>query len=118
MNCASVSTPSATRLHAELVSEIYDGADGGEAGGVLVDAGDERPVDLDGVDGKLVKDAEGRVAGAEVVDGDRDAEVLQGLKALRGFFEAGDDEALPSLSNSRRGGRQPAELESVADGSG
>ena len=54
--------------------EPDDGADQRRAGGLgSVEWLDEGPIDLQDVDGEPLEIAKGRVAGAEVVDGDGDA---------------------------------------------
>ncbi len=47
-------------------------------------ADDERAVDLERVDGELAEVGERRVAGAEVVDGDAHAELLDLAQAAHG----------------------------------
>ena len=64
-------------FHAEGVGHaddvFYDGSVSFRGG----DAFDEEAVDFEGVEGELAQAAEGGVAGAEVVDGDADAEVAE-----------------------------------------
>src|SRR5687768_16584995 len=67
--------PFGHRLHAEAAGEGYDGADDGEALRVPLGNGmDEAAVDLERVERRLAQIAERRIAGAEIVHGEADAE--------------------------------------------
>jgi len=70
---------------------VGEGDDGAGDGGVVVvvgQAGDERLVDLQDVDGQALEVAERGVAGAEVVDRQLQAELLERLEDRQGFLLA------------------------------
>lgn len=73
----------------EIVSEGGDGLNEGGVSAAAQHVGDERAVDLDRVDGKLVNIGEGRVTGAEVVEGEFEPSGLERVK----LSEAGLDVA-------------------------
>ena len=60
-------------LQAHAAAELQQALDEGGGGRLGDDVGDEGPVDLDGVDRQPVQGGDGRVAGAEVVEGEGDA---------------------------------------------
>jgi len=62
---------------AEAVGYGDDGVDDGVGAAGVADAIDEGAVDLEALDGELVELAEGRVASAEVVDGEGDADLCE-----------------------------------------
>ena len=64
----------------DVVREIDDAAHDREVARVAPERRDEAAVDLDDGDRKVLHVRERRVAGAEVVDGERDAEVVQRLE--------------------------------------
>src|SRR5205823_13936829 len=68
--------PLGERLEAELLAELHERVQQHLRLGRLRDRRDERTVDLQDVDGKLPQVRERRVTGAEVVDGNADAERL------------------------------------------
>ena len=76
----AVSMPSAIAHQAERVGEAGDVGRDRRALGVVLHALDERPVDLDHVDGEAAQLLQRREAGAEVVDGDTHAERVQLLE--------------------------------------
>ena len=59
-------------FHPQVVGQGDDGFDDGGVLAVRADPRNERPVDLEGVEGEAVQIAERRVAGAEVVQGQTD----------------------------------------------
>src|SRR5713101_9932377 len=76
-SCSAVSTPSATTFNCKVCASMMDCPGDRRVTCPFSDVGDERPVDLEGVDGKMLQVAEGRVAGPEIVDRDADPEVLE-----------------------------------------
>ena len=64
------------RLEVELLGDVRDGAHDLLALRLLVDALDQRAVDLQHVDRQASEVFEGRVAGAEVVERDAHAQLL------------------------------------------
>src|SRR5580693_6406596 len=75
------------QLQAERLSEPDDGADYGQVAGVGAQVADEPGVDLEHVDRKGLQVRQHRIAGAEVVDGDLDPDLLE----LREGFARGFD---------------------------
>ena len=71
----SVSTPSATVSQAEGAGQADDRPDDRQVVGVVPEVADEAPVDFEHVDGQRLELGERAVPGAEVVDGDLDADV-------------------------------------------
>jgi hypothetical protein len=72
-------------FYAECFAELDECVDEGVGRFVgFGDAGDERAVDFEGVDGELAEVGERAVAGAEVVDRDAHAECLERSQPLRG----------------------------------
>ncbi len=69
--------PFGDRLDAEPAGEIDQGLHEGAVVGGVRDVLHEGAVDLDDVDAELAQVAERGVAGAEIVDGDAAAEILQ-----------------------------------------
>ena len=67
-----------------------------------VDAFDERPVDLDRVDREVAEVGERRVAGAEVVEGEADAERLERVERVDGAVAALHEHALRELERQQR----------------
>ena len=70
--------------------------------GILAEPVDEGPVDLQHVDGEPLQVAERRVAGAEVVDGQLDAERAQVLQHLEPGRRVGHQRGLGDLEAERR----------------
>ena len=91
-----------------------DGAHHGLAVRVAVEPVDEGLVDLDDVEREGAQAGEGRVAGAEVVDGQSDAEGLQLAKQRAARIEVLDERALGDLDQQRAGG-EPGRVEGVDD---
>lgn len=78
-------------FEAECLGEGDDGLDDGAVVGVVGETGDERTVDLEGLDRATAEDVEAGVAGAEVVDREAKAagpERGQGLRRGVGVLEA------------------------------
>lgn len=65
---------------AKIPTELDKRSDEGFGLGGAGDGTGERLVDLEGVDRELLKIGQGRVTGAEVVNGDPDPQVLDGLE--------------------------------------
>src|SRR6185312_13069400 len=63
------------RVHAERPRQADDGRNHGARTLVLLHAADERLVDLQLVEGEIDQVAEVRIAGAEIVHGDRNADL-------------------------------------------
>jgi hypothetical protein len=74
---------------------------------------DERLVDLEGVDGEAAQVGQGRVAGAEVVDGQVHAERLELVQADDGHLQVVHQDALGDLQGQALGGEA-----GVAEGRG
>jgi len=72
---------------AEAVGDGDDGVDYGVGSAGVTDAIDKAAVDLEALDGELIELAEGRVAGAEVVDGKGDAEPGEQVDLTGGLGE-------------------------------
>ena len=64
-----------------------------------VELADERAVDLDRVDRQLLEVGQGRIPGAEVVDGDLDAESSHGVEFSGGGDEVGQQDGLGDLDS-------------------
>ena len=86
---------------AQVMGQVDDpGRDPAVVGvGVVPEALHEGPVDLDDVHGKLAEVGQGRVAGAEVVDGDEDAHRPQALQLAQRARPLGEDGALGELQH-------------------
>src|SRR5215208_4020329 len=82
---------------AEGVAEADDGGDHGVVGWVEVEAGHERAVDLERRQRQVLEGGQGRVAGAEVVDRDVDAEGGQALEGGGGRGRVGGEGPLGDL---------------------
>jgi hypothetical protein len=80
------------------------GGDDGGGAGVHPDDGDEAPVDLDHVDGQVDEAGQGGVAGAEVVDDQWAAQLVQGVQLFHGA-DAAHDLALGDLQAEPVGGQ-------------
>jgi len=61
----------------ESLAEAYHGAHPRLGLAVMIDTRDERPIDLDLVEGERLQRRQRRIAGAEIIHGDLDAEQLQ-----------------------------------------
>ena len=71
------------RREAERPGHVHDRADDGRVVRIRPEPGDEAAVDLDLVDGKALEVAHRGVAGAEVVDGQTDPDLVQPLRRAR-----------------------------------
>src|SRR4029079_4403253 len=65
---------------AELLAETDGRADDRRVIGICKQIGHERPVDLESVERKLLQIAQARISGAEIVEQDADAELLDPLE--------------------------------------
>src|SRR5207244_10754455 len=81
-------------LLVERLAELEDGAHDLAAVALARHAVDERAVDLERIDGQRRQVAQRRIAGAEVVDGKRDAHVMQRREGRDGVLAAVHDAAL------------------------
>ena len=100
MELAARLDPLGDRDQAERVGEADEVGGDRRVLGVVLDALDERAVDLDHVDREAAQLAERREAGAEVVDRDPHAEVVQLLELVAGAVAGGalgDDRGLGDL---------------------
>ncbi len=82
-------------LHA--VAEGDDGAHDGGVVRVVGQAADEGLVDLQEVQGQALEVAEGRIAGAEVINRQLYAQALELMQHIEGFFGLAHDEVLGDL---------------------
>ncbi|MEO5843041.1 MAG: ABC transporter permease, partial [Acidimicrobiales bacterium] len=89
-------------LHAQRVREGRDRVDDRRCLVIVLELADERPVDLDRVDGKVAQVADRRVTGAEVVDGDLDAEFLERAELSQRSRIVVDESRLGDLESDRR----------------
>ena len=85
----------------EVVSDTDNGADHDPPliGALLVELVDERPIDLEEVNGEGVQIRERRVAGTEVVDRDFHSETLERIEALVNMSRVGQQRTLSELEN-------------------
>src|ERR1700687_1252041 len=84
-------------LDAEPLAEHEDGLDDLDLAVVGGHRLYERAIDLERVDRQLVQVAERRIAGAEVVDSQLNAQRAQALEAVHGGHAAADEHALGEL---------------------
>ena len=85
-------------VHAERFGQRDDGADDGAvAVGRRGGAADEALVDLDLVERRLLQIAERAVAGAEIVEREPDAEILEPGEGVVGAVALGEEHALGDL---------------------
>ena len=82
----------------ERVGHLHDGPGQPVALGGAVELGHEGLVDLDDVDGEALEVGQRAVAGAEVVDGDADAEVAQVGRAMRRWRRCRPSRAVSVIS--------------------
>ena len=73
--------------HLEFLAEGNDRPSDGRILRVVVDAGDEALIDLEGVNRELMEVREARPPRAEVVDGDARTEVVDSLQQRSGLIE-------------------------------
>ena len=85
------------RVHPEVLREGDDGPHDLRTAAAAVQTLDEPTVDLEGVHRETLQVGEGRVAGAEVVEIDLDAEVVQPMHDVDGELGNLDDGALGDL---------------------
>ena len=79
-----------------------DGGDDGRIVGIMAQVLDERAVDLQRVDGEALQVRQARVAGAEVVDGQAHAHLVQLLERLHGLVGVVHQHALGQLELEQR----------------
>ena len=89
--------------HAEQVGELDDREDDGVARAILFQVGDEALVDLDDVDREALEVGERGVAGSEVVEGERHAELLQLVEDDERPFGVLHEDALGHLEGDQLG---------------
>ena len=89
------------RLDRHRLAELHERADQRLAFGALRQARDERAVDLQRVDRKLLQMGERGVAGAEVVDRDADPELLDGAQPADRLLGVAHDRRLGDLKRQR-----------------
>ena len=77
-------------LKAQALGKLDDGADDRLVTGVFADTGDETAVDLQLLDGKHLEVAERGIAGAEIVDGQLDAQIAQTFENILAAFNRHD----------------------------
>src|SRR5690606_31868983 len=87
------------------LGQAGDGLDDGQVVGVVGQAGDEAAVEFEHVDGQALEVGQRGVAGAEVVQGDRDAESAQAGEGLGGDVDVGEQGAFGQLHAQARGGK-------------
>lgn len=97
--------------------ELDDGLGDGGVLGVGAEVLDEGAIDFERVDGEAFEVGEGGVAGAKVIDGELDADVVEGVECGDGFFFVPHDDALGEFEFERARG-QLGVLESAFDDGG
>ena len=102
---------------AEGVAEVDDGLDDRRVLGVEAEPGDEATVDLDRLDREPLEVRQRRVAGAEVVDGEVQAEAAQVAQGDRRRLDVGEQRGLGDLQ-PQRVGRDAGLGEHVGDEAG
>ena len=95
------------RLQAELLAELHERVQQRPRLGRVGDRRDERAVDLQDVDRELAQVRERRVAGAEVVDRDADAELLDRARAGARSVSASRMIAVSVISMTSADGVEP-----------
>ena len=90
-------------LQTEGVGELDGRADDRGAAGIRADAGHERPVELELVDGEVPQVGKGAVAGAVVVDRDSTPEQTEGVEHRAGALRVEHDDAFGDLELERAG---------------
>ena len=106
--CASVSTPSAMTREAEALGQRDDRVRDRGVVGAAGQVAHERAVDLDLVERQPRQIGERRIAGAEIVDREADAERLERVHLVRGAVDVVEHDALGQLEHQplgRRAGR-------------
>ena len=88
-------------MQAEIVSEFDGRPDDDGVALVLDEPQHERLVDLDLIDGQTVETRQRRLAGAEVVDGDRDSHAAQPVQDADGATGIDDERAFGDLERER-----------------
>ena len=84
-------------VHGKVVSQFDDGLDDLPVLGVGLNPLDEGTVDLERVEGELTQVAQGRVAGAEVIDSDLDSHGTEAVEHLDGKIRVAHDRTLGDL---------------------
>ena len=106
--CRAEVTPSATTCRPRVLRQLGDGVHDGLVVSGAAEARDEGLVDLDGADRELADVAQRRVPGAEVVDGQLDAQLVQFDQTAPGLvLVAGRRVSVTSRTSAGRGGRSP-----------
>src|SRR6516162_8848119 len=93
--------PFSDHLQAEGVGESDDRADNGQVAGVGAQVTDESGVDLEHVDREGLQMRQHRIAGAEVVDGDLDPDLLQLPQGFASGFDVVYHGTLGDLQTDR-----------------
>ena len=106
-SCSRVPTPSATTFSPEAAREADDRLGDGRVLRVGLEVGDERDVDLQRVDREMLQVRQRRVAGAEVVDRDREALVAQLVEHLANRVEVVQQARLGDFELDPRRARIP-----------
>src|SRR5690606_38094335 len=101
-------------VDAGAAGQADDGLHDGQVVGVVGQAGDEAAVEFEYVDRQALEVGQRGVTGAEVVQGDRDAEGAQAGEGLGGDFDVGQQGAFGQLQAQARG-RQAACGERAVD---
>src|SRR5690606_35508887 len=94
-------------VDAGAAGQADDGLHDGQVVGVVGQAGDEAAVEFEYVDRQALEVGQRGVTGAEVVQGDGDAEGAQAGEGLGGDFDVGKQGAFGQLQTQARG-RQAA----------
>ena len=89
------------QLQAECLGEPDDGANDGQVAGVGTQVAHEPGVDLEHVHRKRLQVRQHRIAGAEVVDGDLDPDLLELRQGFAGGFDVVHHRALGDLQTHR-----------------
>ena len=89
------------QLQAERLRQRDDRPHDREIAGIGAEVADEPPVDLECVDGKRLQVRQHAVAGAEVVDGDLDADLLESGERDPGGLDVLNHDAFGDLQTYR-----------------
>src|SRR5581483_5474217 len=85
------------RRQAEALGQVDDRAHDLGVAGVALHGAHERTVDLDLVEVKLAEVVEAGIAGAEIVEGNLDADILEGAEGRAGRADIGDQRGFRDL---------------------